>query len=269
MNSFISPDNHLVLFTVVVGAAAFGLYSEHKKWFGKLSGILVTMISMSILSMVGFIPVASDQDINVDVYNMVSSYFIPIAIPMLLFSSNIIKIVRESGKLLVAYILGAAAIVLGSFIAFALIDLGDHSADTAGVISATLIGGSVNFVAAGEILNFSTHPLYTATIAVDNLVSNLYVLLLFLIPSLSFLSRFFVKPKEENRIDTSNDSKTDFPITLERIAVSVFISVLIAASGTVLAEYIQSLIHTKMNISILVITVFAVLAAKLIYFLRD
>lgn len=263
MNSFISPDNHLVLFTVVVGAAAFGLYSEHKKWFGKLSGILVTMISMSILSMAGFIPVASDQDINVDVYNMVSSYFIPIAIPMLLFSSNIIKIVRESGKLLVAYILGAAAIVLGSFIAFALIDLGDHSADTAGVISATLIGGSVNFVAAGEILNFSTHPLYTATIAVDNLVSNLYVLLLFLIPSLSFLSRFFVKPKEENRIDTSNDSKTDFPITLERIAVSVFISVLIAASGTVVAEYIQSLIHTKMNISILVITVFAVLAANL------
>lgn len=263
MNSFIAPDNHLVLFFVVSGAAAFGLYSEHKKWFGKLSGILVTMISMSVLSMLGVVPVASNPDIKVDVYDLVFSYFIPVAIPMLLFSSNIIKIVRESGKLLIAYILGAAAIVLGSFIAYAFIDLGEHSADTAGVISATLIGGSVNFIAAAEILKFSTNPLFTATIAVDNFVSNLYVLLLFLIPSLAFLSRFFVKPKEENKIDTSVGSKTDFPITLERIAVSVFVSILIAASGTMVAEYLQNLIHTQLNLSILVITIFAVLAANL------
>lgn len=59
MNSLISPDNHLVLFFIITGAAAFGIYSEHKKWFGKLSGILVTMISMSILSMTGVVPVAA------------------------------------------------------------------------------------------------------------------------------------------------------------------------------------------------------------------
>ncbi|NJO92787.1 MAG: DUF819 family protein [Chloroflexia bacterium] len=91
MNSLVAPDNHLVLFAIVVAAAAFGIYSEHKKWFGKLSGILVTMISMSILSMVGVTPVASDPKIKVAVYDIVFSYFIPIAIPMLLFSSNIIK----------------------------------------------------------------------------------------------------------------------------------------------------------------------------------
>lgn len=179
MNSIISPDNHLVLFFVVSGAAAFGIYSEHKKWFGKLSGILVTMISMSLLSLSGIVPVASNPHIKVEVYDLVFTYFIPVAIPMLLFSSNLIKIVRESGKLLLAYILGAIGIILGSFLAFALINLGEHSADTAGVISATLIGGSVNFIAAAEILNFSTHPLFTATIAVDNFVSNLYTTLIF------------------------------------------------------------------------------------------
>ena len=262
MNSIIAPDNHLVLFFIIVAAAAFGLYSEHKKWFGKLSGILVTMISMSILSLIGFTPVASNPDVEVAVYDMVFSYFIPIAIPMLLFSSNIIKIIRESGKLLLAYILGAIGIVLGSFIAYALIDLGDNSGETAGVICATLIGGSVNFIAAAEILNFSSNPLFTATIAVDNFVANLYVLFLFLVPSLAILSRFFVKPKEENKHEKKSTDEKTYPITMERIAVSIFIAVMIAVLGNITADYLQQLIQTKLNLSILIITVFALLAAN-------
>ncbi len=264
MQSLISPENNLVLFFVIAGAAAFGLYSEHKKWFGKLSGILVTMISMSLLAMAGVVPVASNPTIKVDVYELVFSYFIPISIPMLLFSSNILKIVKESGKLLIAYILGAIGIVLGCFIAYSFIDLGPDSGNTAGVIAATLIGGSVNFIAAAEILNFSTNPLFTATIAVDNFVSNLYTLFLFLTPSLLFLSRFFVKPKKENEVEHPAESeKAQFPMTLERVAVSVFIAALIAGLGNLLAPYLQGILHTKLNLSILVITVLAVLAANL------
>ncbi len=264
MNSLIAPDNHILLLLFVFGAAAFGIFSEHKKWFGKLSGILVTMISMSLLSMAEVVPVASNPQIQVDVYDMVFSYFIPISIPMLLFSTNILKIVRESGKLLLAYMLGAIGIVIGCFIAFNLIDLGDDAGRTAGVIAATLIGGSVNFIAAAEILNFSTNPLFTATIAVDNFVSNLYTLFLFLTPSLVFLSRFFVSPKEENTISHQGgvESKTH-PITLDRIAVSVFIAVLIAGLGKLIAPYLQQLIQTDLNLSLLIITVLAVLAANL------
>ena len=264
MDSIISPDSHFILFFIVAGAAAFGIYSEHKKWFGKLSGILVTMISMSILAMLGVLPVASNPNVKVEVYDMVFTYFIPISIPMLLFSSNLTKIVKESGKLLLAYIIGAIGIVLGCFLAVSLIDLGADSGNTAGVIAATLIGGSVNFIAAAESLNFSTNPMFTATIAVDNLVSNLYTLFLFLTPSLMFLSRFFVKPKKENEIDSNEGSqKNEYPMTLERIAVSVFIAALIAGAGTFIAPYLERLIQTDINLSILLITLFAVLAANL------
>ena len=264
MESFISPDSHFILFFIVAGAAAFGIYSEHKKWFGKLSGILVTMISMSTLAMLGVLPVASNPNVKVEVYDMVFTYFIPISIPMLLFSSNLTKIVKESGKLLLAYIIGAIGIVLGCFLAFSLIDLGEDAGNTAGVIAATLIGGSVNFIAAAESLNFSTNPMFTATIAVDNLVSNLYTLFLFLTPSLMFLARFFVKPKKENQIeDTDQDKKEDHPITLERIAVAVFIAALIAGTGNFLAPYLQNLFNTELNLSILLITLLAVLAANL------
>ncbi len=262
MNSFISPTNHIALFMIIVGVAAFGIYSEHKRWFGNVSGILITMITMSIFSMIGLVPVASNPKIKVEVYDMVFDYFIPIAIPLLLFNSNIKKIIKESGRLLVAYILGAIGVVLGSFLAFGLINLGPNSGDTAGVIAATLIGGSMNFIAAGQILNFSTDPLFSATIAVDNFVANLYTLMLFLVPSLLFLSRFFVKPKVENTV-THDQNETKDEINLENIAVSLFVALGIAWAGQAVSPFLQKMFHTELNMSILIITIFSIAAANI------
>jgi uncharacterized membrane protein len=262
--AFISPDNHIAIFTVVVGAAALGIWSEHKKWLGNVSGILVTMLLMSVFSMTGVVPVASNPQVKVVVYDLVFSYFIPLSIPMLLLGSNIGRIIREGGKLLVAYLIGAVGVALGSVLAFILIDLGPDSASTAGVISATLIGGSMNFVATGEILNFSTHPLFSATIAVDNFAANLYVLLLFAVPSIAFLQRFFVNPKAENQVETDNLSGTRSGlITMERIALVLFLSALIASTGILFEPFFQRLFSTKMNMSILLITVLSVLVANL------
>jgi uncharacterized membrane protein len=265
MHSIITPDNHLILLIIITGAAAFGIYSEHKKWFGKVSGILVTMISMSVLSMSGVVPVASDPDVKVAVYSIVFDFFIPIAIPLMLFGSNLGKIIRESGKLLLAYIIGAIGIVLGCFLAFHFIDLGEGSGNTAGVIAATLIGGSVNFVTTAEILNFSTNPLFTATLAIDNFAANLYVLLLFLVPSVGFLSFFFSKPKNNsaNQNLTADKVEKRNEITLERFAVSVFVAVFIAGIGTVVSPFFQKIFHTELNLSILIITIFSIVAANL------
>ncbi len=263
--SLITPENHLVLFAVIVGAAALGIWSEHKKWLGKVSGILVTMILMSLLSMSGVIPVASNPNIKVDVYELIFSYFIPLAIPMMLMGSNITRIIREGGKLLVAFLIGALGVVLGSFIAFYFIDLGQDSGNAAGVIAATLVGGSMNFIATGEILNFSTHPLFSATIAIDNFAANAYILILFAIPSITFLARFFVKPKVEN-LEVAEDSsnKEVYPITMERIALSVLLAAVIAGIGSMISDVIQQIFSTRMSMGILIITILSVIIANLI-----
>ena len=262
--SLIAPENHLVLFAIIVGAAALGIWSEHKKWFGKVSGILVTMILMSILSMSGIVPVASDPNLKIDVYELVFSYFIPISIPLMLLGSNITRIIREGGKLLVAFLVGALGVILGSILAFYCIDLGADSGNAAGVIAATLIGGSMNFIATGEILNFSTHPLFSATIAVDNFAANAYILMLFAIPSLRFLARFFVNPKIENQeILEKNEDETTYPITLERIALSLLIAALVAGMGSLISPALQQLFSSKMSMNILIITILSVLVANL------
>lgn len=263
MNSFISPENNLLVLLVVWGAATLGIFVEHKKWLGKVSGIIVTMVSMSLLSMSGVIPVASNPNVKVDVYDMVFSYFVPISIPLLLFGSNLMKIVRESGKLLVAYLLGALGIVIGCFIAYFFIDLGDESGNTAGVIAATLIGGSVNFIATAETLNFSTHPLFTATIAIDNFVANLYVLLLFFIPSLTILARFFTPEKKDEGMAIQEQVSESKPITFERIALVLFIAVAIATIGKTIAPLLKTVFNTNLNLGVLIITILALLIANL------
>lgn len=262
--SLITPENHLVLFAVIVGAAALGIWSEHKKWLGQVSGILVTMIAMSILSMSGVVPVASNPKLKVEVYDLIFSYFIPLSIPLMLMGSNITRIIREGGKLLVAFLVGALGVVLGSFLAFYCIDLGPDSGNAAGVISATLIGGSMNFIATGEIMNFSTLPLFSATIAVDNFAANAYILLMFAVPSMTFLARFFVKPKVENTEEIQrNPNDETYPITMERIAISMLIAAVVAGTGSLLSDLIQKVYATRMSMSILMITILAVLLANL------
>ncbi len=260
--SLIEPGNHMLLFAILLGAAAIGIWSEYKKWLGKVSGILVTMILMSLLSMTGVVPVATGG-VKVEAYDLVFNWFIPLSIPMLLLGSNMGRIIREGGKLLVAYTIGAIGVVLGCFLAFSLIDLGADSGNTAGVIAATLIGGSMNFVATGEILNFSAHPLFAATIAVDNFAASMFVLLLLAIPSVAFLQRFFVKPKAENREESIHTDKVSWPITMERIALTLFLAAGVAVLGFWLEGILQQMFATKINLSILIITVLSVLAANL------
>lgn len=263
MNSLIQADQHFLVLTMVVAAAALGIWSEHKKWFGKISGILVTMISMSVLAMLGVVPVGSGTDVSVPVYDMVFDYFIPISIPLLLFSSNIVKIIKESGKLLLAFVIGAIGVVIGCFVAYSFIDLGEDSGSTAGVIAATLVGGSINFIATGETLNFSTNPYFSATIAVDNFVANLYVLFLFLVPALGFLNRFFAKHENDELKEVDDKESVSNPMTMERFSVSVLLAVLIAAIGVWISPYIQGWLGTSLNLSILIITLISLLVANL------
>lgn len=262
MKSLIAADQHFLVLMMVFAAAAFGIWSEHKKWFGKISGILVTMISMSLLAMARVVPVGSGTDTPVPVYDMVFDYFIPISIPMLLLSSNIMKIIRESGKLLIAFIIGAIGVVIGCFVAFFIIDLGDDAGNTAGVIAATLVGGSINFIATGETLNFSTNPYFSATIAVDNFVANLYILFLFLVPALGFLARFFAKTKVENGLEAKDDITVKHGISMEKIALSVCIAITIAALGKWVSPYLQQVLHTELNLSILIITILSLVIAN-------
>lgn len=185
MNTVIDQDQTVVLGAILLAAALAGLWSERYAWGAKLSGAIVTMLTTAVLSNVGLLPFAAP------VYDLVWSYLVPVAIPLLLFKANLFQIVREAGQTLVAFVFGAIGTVIGVFIAFQLIPMGEDGWKLAAIFSATYIGGSVNYMASAEAVGMRSGDLLAAGAAADNLMMMVYFLILLTLPSIGVLQRIF------------------------------------------------------------------------------
>ena len=260
----IAVDNHFGIWTVLLIASAFGMIGERLGWFGKLSGVLVTIIFTAILTTVGFIPSASDATLDIPVYDFVFSFIIPVSIPLLLFNVNISRILNESGRLLGIYLIGAAGVVVGAVIAAYLVPLGGETHKLAGVFIGTYTGGSVNFMAVAATLDFLESPLFPSTIAVDNVFTNIFIMGLFLLPAIQWLKKYY-NPYEE---DTSSKEVELSEIAeakgglMEQITVILTIGGLVCALGFTLGPMIAKAIGTDINLNLLIVTLIIVLLAN-------
>ena len=109
MGSLISAENTWALWAILVGIAALAIWLEQKySWASKITGCVLALLGMMILANVGIVPTESP------VYDSVWDYVVPLAIPLLLFQCNIKKIGKESGRLLIIYLLSSVGTFLGA-----------------------------------------------------------------------------------------------------------------------------------------------------------
>src|SRR5690606_39136003 len=111
--SIIQPDDTWILWAILAGWAAVSIYLEQKyKWASKVSVAIIALVGAMILANFNIIPTESP------VYDAVWSYVIPLAIPLLLFQSNILKIWKESGRLLFIFLISSIGTVAGAIVGF-------------------------------------------------------------------------------------------------------------------------------------------------------
>jgi len=188
-SSLIQSDDMITLWGIIVIWAAISIYLEQRfKWAAKISGAIIALIGAIILSNTGIIPTESP------VYDAVWAFIIPLAIPLLLFHVNFKKIWTESGRLLIIYLLSAIGTVAGTIISFFLLkDYIPYLDKIGGMMSASYVGGGVNFAAmAGKFE--APGEMVSATIVADNLMMALYFVILMIIPALSFFRKRFSHP---------------------------------------------------------------------------
>ena len=203
MESLIASDQQFALWSVLVAAAAFGIWAERFRWGGILSGAIVTMLTTTLLSNIGVLPVTAST------YEAVWSYFVPFAIPLLLLQANLFRIIRDAGPTLIAFLGGAIGTVLGVLAGFWLVPLGEHAWKLASVLCASYIGGSVNYMTAAQAVDLRAGDVLTAGAAADNLTMTAYFLILFAIPSIGLISRRFrVTRSHTLSLDSSGVSST-------------------------------------------------------------
>ncbi len=252
MGPLIAATNTWGLLAVLLAAGAFGLWAEKTPWGARLSGAVVAIGTTFILSNLGVIPASAP------VYDMVWSYLVPLAIPLLLFKADLRRILREAGPTLLAFLAGAVGTVVGTVVAYHLIPLGEEGWKVAGIFCATYVGGSMNYVAVAEALGLRSADLVAAGMAADNLVMTLYFLLLFALPGIGWLRRRYRNRVEEVEGEAGGywDNRS---ISLVDLAVSVAVAAVSCAVGFGLASWMG-----WKGGGILVLTALVVVAATLL-----
>ncbi|GLY10990.1 DUF819 domain-containing protein [Pseudobacillus badius] len=254
-HTLIQADDTLTLWGIIIVWASASIYLEQRyKWASKVSGAILALIGAIILSNTGIIPTESP------VYDAVWGTIVPLAIPLLLFHVNIKKIWKESGKLLIIFLLSSIGTVAGTIVSFFL--LKDHIPylDKIGaMISATYIGGGVNFAAMAA--KFETPgELVSATVVADNLMMAIYFIVLMIIPTLSFFRKRYSIPHilEVESGNSDGDGTTlaeSFwkrkDISLKDIALSVGTAFLLVIISFKIAGFLDTAIPSGENASVL------------------
>ena len=126
---------------------------ERRTTIGKaLSAPLSTMALAILLSNLGFLPFESP------VYAFTNRYLVSLAVPMLLYDSDVRRIFRETGSLLAAFGMASFATIAATLAAFRVVPMTALAHDAhkvAAALCARHIGGAINFVAVAETLRIA------------------------------------------------------------------------------------------------------------------
>lgn len=234
-NSLIQPDQHWVLWAILLSVAAFSLWAEKTKLGSKISAVVIAILGTFILSNLSIIPTSAQS------YDIVWSYLVPLAIPLLLFKADLRRIIKEAGPTLLAFTFGGIGTGIGTVIAYLIIPLGENGWKLAAIFSSTYIGGSMNFVAASEAVELNSSDLLAAGIAADNLVMAAYFIVLFALPSIKFLQKLYPNHHQRNAANNSEtdhfNSNNDDSISLINLSKALAIAISICAIGFWLSQF--------------------------------
>ncbi|KAF8379560.1 hypothetical protein HHK36_029000 [Tetracentron sinense] len=175
----ISPQDQWGTWTALFATGAFGIWSERTKIGSALSGALVSTLVGLAASNLGLISYEAPA------YSVVMEYLLPMSVTLLLFRADLRSVMKSTGTLLFAFLLGSVATMVGTVVAYLMVpmrSLGQDSWKIASALMGSYIGGAVNYVAISEALGLSPSVL-AAGLAVDNVICAIYYTTLFALAS--------------------------------------------------------------------------------------
>ncbi len=189
MPSFIAPDNVWPLWACIVVGAALSIWLEQTcRWAAKISGPVVALLLGMALSNTRLLPTDSPS------YGVVEDYLVPVAIPLLIFRANIVRILRETGSMFLCFHIASVGTVLGAFLAaFLFRGAFDRVPEIAGIMTGSYIGGGVNFFAIKQSYNVSDTQTTQLLVADNFIMAGMFAVLLVFAGS-QFFRRFFPHP---------------------------------------------------------------------------
>ena len=246
----ISADNHLLLWTFLMLAASVAIYIElNCRWAAKIPGAVLALLIALAASNFGLIPT------DAPAYDAVWGYIVPLAIPLLLFQLDLHALFKESGRLLIIFLISSVGTMLGALIGFFM--LKDHIPELGkitGMISASYTGGGVNFAAMTARLEPSK-DITAASIVADNLMACYFFILIGISGSYA-VRKIWGSPYQDelDKNGTSNQNMAaDYwqtkPISLQSIALSLGASMAIVAVAFTVSKWLKGILGEGSNMA--------------------
>ena len=187
--SLIAPDDTWALLALLMVSVAAAIWLEQKyAWASKISGAIIALIIALVASNLSIIPTSCPLYDDI-----VWGYAVPLGIPLLLLQCNMKKIWKETGRMMVIFLIGAAGTVAGAFVAYGLLHAYIPGLEgVAAMMTGSYIGGGVNFAALA--LEFDVGEIKAATTVADNLLMALYFFALIFIAGMNFFRSRFTHP---------------------------------------------------------------------------
>jgi uncharacterized membrane protein len=230
LTPIISSEQDLAIWAILLTLASLGLWLEGTVVGRKFSGVLTAMIIGGVLSNTGVIPTVAPA------YDRVWSFLVPLAIPLFLLKANLPSIARSTGSMLVPFALAVLGTMLGTVAAVFLIPVPEHSNELIGLLSASYIGGAINFAAVSTTMGIVDTGFLATVAAADNMVGAMYIAILAALPSSMFVRRFLPARESARPPAAVNDSLPDGRIGAVGVTAAVATSAVICAVSYALAD---------------------------------
>lgn len=272
--ALIPVDQTWTLWAIIVSGTAFAVWLEGRyRWADKLSAPVIGLLIAMLLSNTGIMPAMMPDGSEVPAYDFISTWLVPLALPLLLMQADLVKIAREAGRLMLAVLMASAGTIVGAFAAVAL--LKDHGIPqiekAAAIMTGSYIGGSVN-AAAITVSTGATRQLTASLTVADNMVMAGFFLVLLWMAGSKFFLRHFPHPHSTGD-GHAIDEEPEKPMTLTvnglgaAMAFAFVIVALAMGAATLLAKVFPSgdswltQVKTIVTNRFVLITAFSLLAA--------
>ena len=246
--SLIAPDDTWMLLSVMCVAVALAIYLEQKYvWASKISGAIIALIVAVVLSNLSILPT------NCVLYDdIIWGFAVPMGIPLLLLQCNMKRIWKETGRMMVIFLIGSVGTCVGAIVAYTL--LHNHIPELAGItamMTGSYIGGGVNFAALANEFTVSGEMTSATTVA-DNLLMALYFFALLAFAGMKFFRKHYKHPHIEEVATVGTDSAQTQAaaywkrkdISIKDIAMNFAYCVVIVTLAKLIAGVIGTLIPT-------------------------
>lgn len=239
----------ILLILLMFGFPLLMIWGENKvKLINWISPIILSYATGLLLANFPFI------EINTELSTTISEVMVPLAIPLLLFSTNIIKWLKSAKKAVLSFILCVIAVSICATIgAFIFRNVLENTSKIAGMMVGVYTGGTPNMSAIGLSLGVN-EEIFILLNAADLIMGSIYLLFLMTVAK-PLLSKFLPKYSNPNE-DVEIDDRLSFihlSVKSKVLNILIFLGVAIVILG--IAVGISLELYGSMKAVVIILTV--------------